>query len=306
MCSANKSHEETMEPMSVLRRTKDSPFRLLNILFSDNFAKDFGSIGNIASRAGLDDGTVAYNRGFWMKVEKAFIGGGGGSGSAKEEFDPLFFEDDPHIGNCGFNPSQKIPHSWKKLREIWKHINSRYKKANYDCKKSGHHQPDFYGYCNGQLDLYYLWKHLQMKPQLTDTILAQLPATAIIDSTSKVPVAKFPESDPSIMSSNHTTPKKQKENELLKSLQLIFSQEHNETEAKKVDFESTKSESVKHETIGKDCDDLRVRMAEMHKQTVEFPKDSKQQCKSILHKRLAGCMKREEQLNKLLGCDVEE
>ena len=61
---------------------------------------------------------------------------------------------------------------------------------------------------------------------------------------------------------------------------------------------------MKRDTIGKEYDDLRLRMDETHKQIVGFPKDGDPQYKSLLQKRLAGYMKREEQLNKLLGYDV--
>ena len=40
-------------------------FRLMNILFSDVFAADFATIGNLATREDLDSGKAADNMYFW-------------------------------------------------------------------------------------------------------------------------------------------------------------------------------------------------------------------------------------------------
>ena len=54
------------------RKFKQCPYRLLNILFSEEFAGDFGSMGDTPSRAQLDSGDARNNRGFWICVETAF------------------------------------------------------------------------------------------------------------------------------------------------------------------------------------------------------------------------------------------
>jgi hypothetical protein len=51
------------------RKEVQCPYRLMNILFSDDFAEEFANIGNSASRHTLDVGKAAYESGFWTKVE---------------------------------------------------------------------------------------------------------------------------------------------------------------------------------------------------------------------------------------------
>jgi len=54
------------------RKTRNCPYRLLNILFSDEFAGEFASIGDAGTRADLDAGSASNNRGFWQKIECAY------------------------------------------------------------------------------------------------------------------------------------------------------------------------------------------------------------------------------------------
>jgi hypothetical protein len=56
----------------VPRKEVQCPYRLMNILFSDLFAEDFGNIGNSASRELLDTGTAAHDKHFWTKVQATF------------------------------------------------------------------------------------------------------------------------------------------------------------------------------------------------------------------------------------------
>ena len=47
------------------------PFQLINILFSDEFAGDFATLGNVASRQLLDEGVAGNNKYFWAQVQEA-------------------------------------------------------------------------------------------------------------------------------------------------------------------------------------------------------------------------------------------
>ena len=53
-------------------KTRNCTYRLLNILFSDEFAGEFALIGDAGTRTELDAGIASNNRGFWQKIQHAF------------------------------------------------------------------------------------------------------------------------------------------------------------------------------------------------------------------------------------------
>ena len=56
-----------------IRKEPQCSFRLMNILFSDEFAGKFGDIGNVASWKVLDTGKASNDQHFWEAVQEAFI-----------------------------------------------------------------------------------------------------------------------------------------------------------------------------------------------------------------------------------------
>ena len=82
-------YEERNEVVST-RKTRNCAYRLLNILFSEEFAGEFATIGDAGTRAELDAGSASNNRGFWKKVEAAFL-------RKHEVFDKIQFPNDPHL-----------------------------------------------------------------------------------------------------------------------------------------------------------------------------------------------------------------
>ena len=80
------------------------------------------------------------------------------------------------------NTSLIVPHSWKKLRSIWKALNSDYKAALARFTQSGTHDSDFFNFCAGKADVYYVRKYLELKPDLNQTVQADLPTECAISS----------------------------------------------------------------------------------------------------------------------------
>jgi len=68
---------------------------------------------------------------------------------------------------------------------IWKNLNAEYKAALSHYTMSGTHLSNFYKFCHGQKDVYYLRKHLEAKPNLNSTVAADLPEEVCIHSTGK-------------------------------------------------------------------------------------------------------------------------
>ena len=48
------------------------------------------------------------------------------------------------------------------------------------------HSSNFYEFCNGQHDIYYLRKHLESKPNLVSNVVADLPEEVFMESIEAV------------------------------------------------------------------------------------------------------------------------
>ena len=162
------------------RKQRQCPYRLLNFIFSDEFSEDFGTVGNVATKQELDAGIAGNNKGFWVRVQAAFV-------KTHPVYDKLQFTDDKFFINTSIDPGENVQnHDWKKLRSIWLEVNSNYKESLYKFTKSGNHESEFYGFCGGRLDVYYLWKYLQLKPGLNESVRAGLPIECEIESDKPV------------------------------------------------------------------------------------------------------------------------
>ena len=113
------------------RKQRQCPYRLLNILFSDEFSEDFATVGNAATKHQLDAGVAVNSKGFWIRVQAFF-------GSKHPIYDKMQFTDDNFFINTAIDPGENIQsHDWTKLRSIWADLNSKYKLSLYNFTKSG-------------------------------------------------------------------------------------------------------------------------------------------------------------------------
>jgi hypothetical protein len=107
------------------RKEVQCTFRLMNILFSDEFAGEFATIGNVATRESLDS-EKGNNQLFWECVQDAFVE------PDNNNYDRLYFTDDTDgvfAAQGHINPGHIVEHNWKKLRVMWKSVNADYKSA---------------------------------------------------------------------------------------------------------------------------------------------------------------------------------
>ena len=96
----------------IARKQIQCPFRLLNILFLDEFAADFGDLGNVASRQILDLGKAGNQEHFWQRVSSAFL-------EDKETFGRLNFLDDEVMACYSYIDPLKInKHDWKNCGQL--------------------------------------------------------------------------------------------------------------------------------------------------------------------------------------------
>ena len=72
---------------------------------------------------------------------------------------------------------------------MWKAVNSDYKAALTRFTVSGTHDNNFFGFCNGKLETYYLRNHLNRKPQLNGMVEAALPDECFLSS--ELPISEL-------------------------------------------------------------------------------------------------------------------
>jgi len=96
-----------------------------------------------------------------------------------------------------------VPHDWKKLRSLWKQVKS-HKECLGRFTTSGTHSSNFFDFCEGCLETYYLCRHLDARPDLTGTVVADLPEEVFMESISR----------PSSTISSSTKRKKDKDNDI--------------------------------------------------------------------------------------------
>ncbi|KAE8892887.1 hypothetical protein PF011_g14021 [Phytophthora fragariae] len=124
------------------RRTRNCMFRLLNVLFSERFFQAFLASGNQLSRSELDQGGST----FWRDIAAAFD-------ALDIEFDSVI-SDDAVFDDV--DPSQTMAHSAAKLQRMWREVAGKFARAEAGSKKSGDNSNDFWDFCDGRADVYYL------------------------------------------------------------------------------------------------------------------------------------------------------
>jgi len=139
-------------------RSRSCIYRLLNILFDDEFCDDFGMLGNSYSRRDLDELKSSEQR-FWDRVTEAF--------KKKGMYDVLLGTDEL-FGN--FDGSKIIPHTSTKLESMWKGVKGKYKMAMCKFTKSGTHESDFKPFCDGNGGALYLHMCLELNNGLINFV----------------------------------------------------------------------------------------------------------------------------------------
>jgi hypothetical protein len=135
------------------RKEQQCTYRLMNILFSDDFADEFACIGNTAPRPLLDVGKAANEQSVWEKIQAAFV-------ITKADYNILQFREDDVFGSETIYPGKIVSHDWKKLRSMWKSVNADYKAAATRYTQSGTHECNFFNYCQGKKEAFCLRLHL--------------------------------------------------------------------------------------------------------------------------------------------------
>ena len=252
------------------RKEVQCPFRLMNLLFSDEFAGDFASLGDVASRQLLDTGKAGNDEHFWVKVRLSFV-------VPHPVYDVLaFWDDDVFLAADHIDPGKIVNHDWKKLRAIWKGVNAEYKAALTRFSMSGTHESRFFDFCNGRLDTYYLRKHLEEKPQLNDTVEADLPEETAVSS----------DTISTVSTSASASKKKKGGNDVADAIREYYgdSQMRTDLTKQKISFMSNEEVRRQKEEARRENEDSR--RDEEHRQRMEEHQQKMEAHQQVSHKNM--------------------
>lgn len=143
----NSAYSTLATTFPLSRKQAQCPFRLLNILFSKNFAARFGNLGQKFTHIELDTGQTNDSK-FWDDVHPAFI-------DPETEHVDLIQCHHSEIDKTQIDPGIIVKHSKKKLVGIYKDCNIEFRNSMARYTVSGNHKDDFYLYCRGKLDALY-------------------------------------------------------------------------------------------------------------------------------------------------------
>lgn len=243
------------------RKEVQCPFRLMNLLFSDEFAGAFATLGDVASRQLLDTGKAGNDEHFWVNVRRSFV-------VPHPVYDLLaFWDDDVFLAADHIDPGKIVKHDWKKLRAIWKGVNAEYKAALTRFSMSGTHESRFFDFCNGRLETYYLRKHLDEKPQLNDTVEADLPEETAVSSDTSSTVG---------VSTSASAPKKKKSgNDVADAIREYYgdSQMRTDLTKQKISFMSNEEVRRQKEEARRDNEESRRDKVEARLQKEDSRRD---------------------------------
>ena len=268
----NGFHDKNNKPKKEIQCS----FRLMNILFSDGFAGSFATLGNTANRAILDAGKASNDEYFWTGVKGAFD-------KPNILYDTLLFMDDDVLcDRDDIDPSHIVHHDWKKLRSIWKGVNADYKAALTRFTISGTHSCDFFGFCNGKLETYYLRKHLEMKPGLTGTVEADLTLDVFRDSD--YTTEELSQKRISTPSSSSST-RKRNNNDMAEAIwEFTYSKMQSEISKVKLTFMERTEKRMEKEEARKEKEEMRKEKEYEWKEKEDDQKEKEEKRKNRAHR----------------------
>ena len=108
-----EKYANVLKSLAVSKTRKESQcaYRLMKILFYNEFAANFAQLGNVVDQVVLDLGQATNDQHFW-EVQKAFA-------VEDEQIDTIYFREDVVFQDMGNIDTTKIvPHDWEKLQAI--------------------------------------------------------------------------------------------------------------------------------------------------------------------------------------------
>jgi hypothetical protein len=220
-------------------KTPNCDFRLLNILFNDEYAERFQATGATMSREELDAQNGASEVTFWDLVSEAY------NNREDDRFDQILFDSPKFIG---INPKLFVNHSAAKLQQMWKKINKQYGEARRKYQKSGTHNPDFASAIAEEDEddfedftdyaaVCYLRKHLERKPGLNELVVRKLDDSISLESVDLSEQEMNRRDSVSSNGSNWSARKKRKKDDIAEAISQLADNRKQHSDFDKVRME---------------------------------------------------------------------
>ena len=169
------SQQGNMVPaQQVAKKTKHCAFRLMNVMFHDKHFEGFQKLYQNPSRANLDDPLNNESVKWWKVIHYAMS-------NPDSEYNNLVATMEQFQGHDPANISPN-PLSPAQLLEMFEKIRDQYAVTYAKWDKSGEHNPNFWDYCGGRVDVLYLHCWTQQRAGLLQFVSKQAPKEAQFDS----------------------------------------------------------------------------------------------------------------------------
>jgi hypothetical protein len=168
-----KPHDTASSPNAVgTRKTRHCGFRLLNVLYIDNFVEQLDQMGARPTRRELDAGTVRGRNAFWLEVALEFA-------KNRPAYGRLVLTDS-RFAAIGLH--HILPHTSEKLQQIWKDVTQKFALVHARATQLGTHEMKFYDFCSGQVEPLFLDAWFSLYPQAFDAAVGAMPKRGSLES----------------------------------------------------------------------------------------------------------------------------
>jgi hypothetical protein len=136
-----------------------SKFRLLNVLFSNDYFDDAILMNHIKHKDELDKGKAGRSECLWSSISEAY-----NNSTNDKEFGEFAFIEDEQIAEFAsqFDLSKYLKLHWVESSHWVKEIVTEHNAAMYLVMKSGTHSHAFYGYCKTKAATFYYMLYIIM------------------------------------------------------------------------------------------------------------------------------------------------
>jgi len=196
----------------------------------------------------LDTSKASNNQLFWEGVQEAFT-------SSSELIDNLHFDDEILSDLHHINFKRIVQHDWRKLHVMWRNLNAECKAALGRFTMSGNHSSNFFDFCHGHRDVYYLRKHLKIKPNLNATVAADLSEEVSVNITGR-PASRLSSTSFSSASTATTTKCKGDKSEVIDLLRDMQS-DYDNKKTRDAHWREQENLRLEKEEESRDRDDAR-------------------------------------------------
>lgn len=270
---------DNIDPKPKKMKNKDinCALRLFNVMFSDKFVPKFMGIGNQRTRFELDTNN-SPEMAFWKEVLLDYL----------DESNPHYGQLQYHhqaLQRKGINPSKIcFQMDWRKLQSTFRFVRGLWSAAFSNHAASREYGSDFWFYCNGRLDVLYLYLHTRQKPYLINAVRVNMTVNATFDSENyKFEDLVARNGNVSSSGKRRSSSSKKKENEYFREQMLdAFTKATDNTKSTNLFEKQTKMLMSREDLLAKKSHlDYEIAAEEKDRQSLKFYSELSEQLRKL-------------------------